>query len=83
MIRVLFFARLREDLGQAELELPFSADIASVGSLQQHLQARGETWEDVLAADNILCAVNQQQASCDQSLADGDEVAYFPPVTGG
>jgi molybdopterin synthase sulfur carrier subunit len=83
MIKVLFFARLREQLGTAALELPWSADIDSVGGLQQYLAAYRDNWGEILGAENILCAVNQQQAAADQAIADGDELAFFPPVTGG
>jgi len=83
MIRVLFFARLREQLGRAELELPWSPDVADAAGLKRRLQSLERGWEAILAEDNILCAVNQEQATPDQAVADGDEVAFFPPVTGG
>ncbi len=80
MIRVLFFAKLREALGTSSLNLEYSGDVAG---LKQVLSLRGEAWRQVLAQDNILCAVNQQVAADDQSLSSSDEVAFFPPVTGG
>ena len=83
MIKVLFFARLREQLGTAELELPWNADIDSVQGLQQYLAAYRDNWGEFLGAENILCAVNQVQADAGQAIADGDELAFFPPVTGG
>lgn len=83
MIRVLFFANLREQLGCPDLEIPWTAELASVASLRLHLQSLQVGWEAVLAADNILCAVNQVQSGADQVISAGDEVAFFPPVTGG
>ena len=83
MIRVLFFAKLREDLGQSELELPWSAELSTVADLQAQLNQRDEKWAGTLGAENIICAVNQQQVATGHGLADGDEVAFFPPVTGG
>jgi molybdopterin synthase sulfur carrier subunit len=83
VIRVLFFARLREQLGQSELELPHDASVSTVGDLQGLLQSRGESWREALSAANLLCAVNQEQADSTQPIADGDEIAFFPPVTGG
>jgi molybdopterin synthase sulfur carrier subunit len=83
VIRVLFFARLREQLGQAVLELPHDSSVATVEALQQVLQSRGESWREALSAPNLLCAVNQEQADSTQPVADGDEIAFFPPVTGG
>jgi molybdopterin synthase sulfur carrier subunit len=83
MIKVLFFARLREQLGTAELELPWSSEIATVRGLQQYLAEYRDNWGEILSAENIICAVNQEQADAEQAIADGDELAFFPPVTGG
>jgi molybdopterin synthase sulfur carrier subunit len=83
VIRVLFFAKLREDLGQAEIELPWSDALGSDADLREQLSERDESWRRVLSAENIICAVNQQQADPAEGLSDGDEVAFFPPVTGG
>ncbi len=83
MIRVLFFARLREQLGVAELELSTADAGATVDELRQHLQAKGGQWAQALGADNLLCALNQQQARGGELITAGDEVAFYPPVTGG
>ena len=84
MIRVLFFARIREELDCAGLELPFGDQVVDLDALQEHLcNERGAQWRDVLGQDNIIRAVNQEVAQANQRLADGDEVAFFPPVTGG
>ena len=83
MIRVLFFARLREQVGCASIELEFDENLATVAALRQLISARGQQWADALSADNILCAVNQVQADPGSPVTDGDEVAFFPPVTGG
>lgn len=83
MIRVLFFARIREQLGLSELELE-ATGITTLGDLQARLvEEHGSPWREVLAADNVLRAVNQEAADLDQAVAAGDEVAFFPPVTGG
>jgi len=83
VIKVLFFASLREQVGCAALEWPWSEDLSNLGALRQQLCAQGPSWELALAADNILCAHNQVQADDACRLSDGDEVAFFPPVTGG
>ncbi|MDJ0878524.1 MAG: molybdopterin converting factor subunit 1 [Halieaceae bacterium] len=83
MIKVLFFARLREQLGVGNLELSPEEAGTTVAELRSRLQARGGQWADALSADNLLCALNQQQARGDESITAGDEVAFFPPVTGG
>ncbi len=83
MIRVLFFARLREQLDVGQMELSAEEAGTTVAELRQRLTARGEPWSTALSADNVLCAVNQQQARGDEPLTAGDEVAFYPPVTGG
>ncbi|MCY4425532.1 MAG: molybdopterin converting factor subunit 1 [Halieaceae bacterium] len=84
MIKVLFFARIREQLGCDGLEIGFRENMANLAALQASLIAAHEPrWEQVLNAPNVIRAVNQQLADLDHPLSDGDEVAFFPPVTGG
>ena len=82
MIRILYFASLRERLGSAEETLqehPVSIDV-----LRDQLAARGGVWHEVFAGDQrVLAAVNQEMAPADRALKAGDEVGFFPPVTGG
>jgi molybdopterin synthase sulfur carrier subunit len=83
MIQVRYFASLREQLGRDAEAIEPSAG-ATVAELRAFLCARGELWAAVLAPEQrILAAVNQEMARPDSSVADGDEVAFFPPVTGG
>lgn len=82
-IHVLYFARLREvfGLGQENLELPSPATLAD---LLEVLRARGGVWAQELAPGRAFrLAVNQDIAGQDAPLSEGDEVAIFPPVTGG
>lgn len=82
MIRVLFFASLRERLGQSEEALP--AAPPTVADLRAELAARGGAWQEAFAGGSrVLVAVNQEMAVDTQALSDGDEVGFFPPVTGG
>ncbi len=81
-ITVKYFARLRETLPTSEELLALSPAWPTIGALRQALAARGEPWEALLATD-IQCARNGELASDDTPLADGDEIAFFPPVTGG
>ncbi|MCX2981199.1 molybdopterin converting factor subunit 1 [Halieaceae bacterium IMCC14734] len=84
MLEILFFARLREQLGVGRLQVPYSDAVATLAGLQDHLIAEhGELWAQALQAENVLRAVNQDMAALDSALAAGDEVAFFPPVTGG
>jgi molybdopterin synthase sulfur carrier subunit len=83
MIRILYFASLRERVGLAEESLPADASL-TVADLLERLRSRGEPWASALAADvRIMAAVNQEIARPETPVADGDEVAFFPPVTGG
>lgn len=84
MLVVRFFARVREELGRDVLEIPWSDSVADVDALQEHLcEEGGPQWRHVLAQDNIIRAVNQAVVPGNRTLDDGDEVAFFPPVTGG
>jgi sulfur-carrier protein len=83
-VKVLFFANLREQLGTGveEVELPNSA--STVAGLRLHLMQRGGAWRDVLADMKVVrVAVNQDMAAANAPLNQGDEIAFFPPVTGG
>ncbi|WP_137818037.1 molybdopterin converting factor subunit 1 [Pseudomonas sp. 2FG] len=82
MIRVQYFARYREALGIDAEQLGGDKTFATLDALRQHLLARGGVWA-VLAEQNLMCARNQELCSLDEPLADGDEVAFFPTVTGG
>ena len=84
MVKLLFFARLREDLGVSAEDLRLPADVTTVSSLRAHLMGRGGAWATVLANGKALrVAVNQDMADPATPIKAGDEVAFFPPVTGG
>ena len=83
VVEVLFFARLREQLGCASQQVELAAGNSTLDLLSQQLMAQGPQWAEALGADNILCAVNQDLIDGDCALHDGDEIAFFPPVTGG
>ena len=84
MLRIVFFARVKEELGCDKIELEWEGERATVGLLKQKLYARDSgRWGGVLSEDNIICAVNHAVVEDNAPLADGDEVAFFPPVTGG
>ncbi|WP_207887692.1 MoaD/ThiS family protein [Pseudomonas sp. 30_B] len=82
MIRVQYFARYREALGLDGEQLNWSESLASLDDLRGLLLERGGAWA-VLGEQNLMCARNQELCSLDEPLADGDEVAFFPTVTGG
>ena len=84
MITLLYFARLRETFGMASETLSLPAGAASLDGVRALLAARGGAWAHELAAGrSYRAAVNQSVARDDTPVKDGDEVAFFPPVTGG
>lgn len=81
MIKVLFFAQVRERVGVDSLTL--DSGYGTVESLRLALCERGERWALALEPGKLLSAVNQVLVGREHPLAAGDEVAFFPPVTGG
>lgn len=82
-ITICYFARFREKLAiqQENYTLP---NILTVQELKQQLANRGGVWQELFACtQGVLVAVNQEMATIDSIVQEGDEVAFFPPVTGG
>jgi molybdopterin synthase sulfur carrier subunit len=83
-VKVLFFAALREQLGTSAEEIQLPAAVSTVAGLRSHLMARGGAWESVFADKKLVrVAVNQDMVPPTARIKAGDEVAFFPPVTGG
>lgn len=83
MLNLKFFASLREALGCAEERLLLPEGVRTLGELRTALAGRGGEWKRLTESRTLRCAINQEMASDATVLADGDEVAFFPPVTGG
>lgn len=84
MITILYFASLREQLDKASEQLECPQAVSTVGELRSWLCQRGLPWSQVLGADElIMMSINHAMADADGSIKDGDELAFFPPVTGG
>lgn len=83
-VKVLFFAGVREQLGRSIEEVELPAGVGTVAALRSHLRSRGGAWQAALADGRALrMAVNQEMARPEAPIKPGDEVAFFPPVTGG
>jgi len=83
-MRILYFAWMRERAGRAEETLALPATVATVAELAAWLRARDAAGAMAFANPAVIrAAVNQVFAPPDTPVADGDEVAFFPPVTGG
>ena len=80
-VRILYFAGLKEALGMAGENVELPVGVASVGALRDWLVGQGRA--ALGTAKNLRCAVNQEMVRLDAAVRDGDEIAFFPPVTGG
>jgi sulfur-carrier protein len=84
VIRILYFAWLRERTGRSEEELAMPQGVATVGELVEWLRARDAGHAAAFANPRLVrAAVNQDFAAPDTPIHAGDEIAFFPPVTGG
>ena len=83
-VKLLFFAALREQLGIAQEDADLPGDVDSLEKLKQHLKSRGGPFEKVFGGRALVRgAINQEMAAPAARIKAGDEVAFFPPVTGG
>lgn len=82
-IHVLYFAWLRERTGKSEESVRPPADVTTVGDLIAWLSRQSPGHAAALTERSVRCAVNQDFADQKTPLKPGDEVAFFPPVTGG
>lgn len=81
-ITILFFARLREELDTEQLTLPAQPGL-TIGAILASLAERGGAWAQLQGKQPVMIAVNQAMAKLSTEVRAGDEVAFFPPVTGG
>lgn len=82
MIKVLFFAALRERLNCEQYQLACDG-VSCVSDVLTQLKQHNEKWHQELSRIELLCAVNQCMVNHSAQVVAGDEVAFFPPVTGG
>lgn len=81
-LTIRYFARLREAVGRSVEQVAFDPAWQTVAAVRDALAARGECWGSLLAPD-LQCARNGELVGWESLIADGDEIAFFPPVTGG
>ena len=83
-MKVLYFAWVRQKVGHGEETVDAPRDVATVGALVAWLKARGGGYAEAFAdPKRMRAAVNQDHVGFDAPIKAGDEVAFFPPVTGG
>ena len=84
MVRIVYLARLRDAFGTPAEQVELPGDIGTVGTLIAWLRARGGVWAHELGSGRAMrVAVNHDVAQASTAVGNGDEVALFPPVTGG
>jgi molybdopterin synthase sulfur carrier subunit len=84
MVTILYFAGLRESVGVSREQVALPSGTPTVSSLVDSLRAREGRWPEAFAAGKAWrVAVNRQMANPGTPIKPGDEVAFFPPVTGG
>jgi molybdopterin synthase sulfur carrier subunit len=83
-VKLLYFAWVRQRVGRAEEVLDVPRDVATVGALAAWLRAKGGGYAEAFAdVKRMRAAVNQEHVDFGAPVSAGDEVAFFPPVTGG
>lgn len=84
MLRIHYFASVREAVGRDREQIELPGDVATVADLVRYLRTVNEGFERMLGEqEQVLVAVNQAVAGDEAAVADGDEVAFFPPMSGG
>lgn len=83
-MKILYFAWLKEKTGVGEEDVTLPDGVRDVSGLVTWLKGRGVGFAEAFADESIVrAAVNHEHVTLDHAVAEGDEVAFFPPVTGG
>ncbi|MFT6389563.1 MAG: molybdopterin synthase sulfur carrier subunit [Cellvibrionaceae bacterium] len=83
MITIRYFASLRDEFNIDSEALDWNKKLSTVAAIKESLSIRDAKWQNTLNNKSVLSAVNQKMADNNASITDGDEIAFFPPVTGG
>ncbi len=84
MLRIRYFASVREAMGREGEDMELPADVATVADLVRHLRATDDDFDRLHAnGETVLAAVNQTVAGAGRPLGEADEIAFFPPMSGG
>ena len=83
MLQLRYFASLRETLGTGDEQVELPDGVHDLAGLTRWLQGRDESWASAFSDSRLHVAINQEIVKADAAIRDGDEIAWFPPVTGG
>jgi molybdopterin synthase sulfur carrier subunit len=83
-VKLFYFAKVREAIGIDREELDLESDIKTISDLIELLKGRGSHWQDMFSMSTTFrMAVNQEMVEATHKISANDEVAFFPPITGG
>ena len=83
-IKVLYFARIKEAVNYSTEDIDLPSDITTVTALKNYLSLRGDNWANLFNGKQVVrAAINHTLVDNLAAIKTGDEVAFFPPVTGG
>jgi sulfur-carrier protein len=83
-INILYFARIKEAVNYSSENIDLPSDVKTVTALKNHLCLRGESWANLFNGKQVVrAAINHNLVDDLAAINAGDEVAFFPPVTGG
>lgn len=83
-VNLVYFAWVREKIGRDEEVVELPSETISIGELISHLKSLGDEYDAAFEHQNVIrAAINQEHAEHDEIVRDGNEVALFPPMTGG
>jgi sulfur-carrier protein len=84
MVKILYFARIKESLNYSTEEIALPSDVSTIAHLKDFLARRGDTWSTLFSGNQpVRAAINHALVDNTAVISDGDEIGFFPPVTGG
>ena len=83
MITIKYFAKIRETIQQDGQEIDYAPTMSSIQDVIDYLSTLSPAHDAALSDDNLMAALNEDYVPLTAAISDGDEIAFFPPMTGG